>query len=79
MQLKPFWSLYLPSGQSEEGKEIDILRWLKNGVNFHWEFHWELNVFYRHLIHTLICLSRGEDLKRQGIAYAYPNISPIFL
>ena len=42
------------------------------------DFNWELNVFHRHLIHTLICLVRGEDLKRQGIAYAYPDISPIF-
>ena len=38
-----------------------------------------LRFFYRDLIHNLICLSRGEDLKRQGIAYAYPDISPIFL
>ena len=43
------------------------------------DFNRELNVFHRHLIHTLMCLSRGEDLKRQGIAYAYPDISPIFL
>ena len=42
------------------------------------DFNWELNVFHRHVNHTLICLSRGEDLKRQGIAHAYPDISPIF-